>query len=302
MTFKQLIFVVEVAKLGSINKAAKSLYTSQSNISNSIKELETQLGFSIFKRSNRGVIATDKGKEFLSHADTIILQKEKIEQHYIKGNKNEFSGFRVSTLRFPFAVSAFINFIKNKNTDELDIRICECGAEKVIEDVALNKCDIGVIVLTELTHLFITRYLKSKHIEFHPIKKVRPQVFFRKGHPLAKEKSVDVNSLYNYPYVTFIQDDGTPLEFAEEVPIHGLSQTKSTIRINDRSTVYNVLTNTDGFSIGTGIIPLGYGDKDIVTRRIKNNNQFMTLGWIKLQSSPTTNEIEEYVDLLKAEL
>ena len=41
MTFQQLSFVVEVANCESINKAAERLYTSQSNVSNSIKELQS---------------------------------------------------------------------------------------------------------------------------------------------------------------------------------------------------------------------------------------------------------------------
>ena len=44
MTFQQLSFVVEVANCESINKAAERLYTSQSNVSNSIKALEEELG------------------------------------------------------------------------------------------------------------------------------------------------------------------------------------------------------------------------------------------------------------------
>ena len=48
MTFQQLSFVVEVAKCESINKAAEKLYTSQSNVSNSIKALEEELGHIIY--------------------------------------------------------------------------------------------------------------------------------------------------------------------------------------------------------------------------------------------------------------
>ena len=48
MTFQQLSFVVEVANCESINKAAERLYTSQSNVSNSIKALEEELGHIIY--------------------------------------------------------------------------------------------------------------------------------------------------------------------------------------------------------------------------------------------------------------
>ena len=50
MTFQQLSFAVEVAKCASINKAAERLYTHQSNVSSTIKQLEDELGIQIFQR------------------------------------------------------------------------------------------------------------------------------------------------------------------------------------------------------------------------------------------------------------
>ena len=63
MTFQQLSFVVEVANCESINKAAERLYTSQSNVSNSIKALEEELGIQIFLRTKKGVSVTEEGRD-----------------------------------------------------------------------------------------------------------------------------------------------------------------------------------------------------------------------------------------------
>lgn len=73
MTFQQLSFVVEVANCESINKAAERLYTSQSNVSNSIKALEEELGIQIFLRTKKGVSVTEEGREFLSYAKNNYL-------------------------------------------------------------------------------------------------------------------------------------------------------------------------------------------------------------------------------------
>ncbi len=59
MTFLQLNYVTEIYNCGSINKAAQNLFVSQSSLSNSIRELEDELGIKIFIRSNRGIILTD---------------------------------------------------------------------------------------------------------------------------------------------------------------------------------------------------------------------------------------------------
>ncbi len=84
MTFQQLSFVVEVANCESINKAAERLYTSQSNVSNSIKALEEELGIQIFLRTKKGVSVTEEGREFLSYANEIIDKKIFVEDSVCK--------------------------------------------------------------------------------------------------------------------------------------------------------------------------------------------------------------------------
>jgi len=67
-------YVLEVHACGSINRAAKNLYTSQSNLSNAIKRLEMELGYKIFVRKNNGVSLTPEGEFFLESA--IIIRDE----------------------------------------------------------------------------------------------------------------------------------------------------------------------------------------------------------------------------------
>lgn len=64
MTFLQLTFAVEVAKNTSINKAAEQLYTSQSNVSNSIKALEDELGIKIFDRTKKASLLQKPAASF----------------------------------------------------------------------------------------------------------------------------------------------------------------------------------------------------------------------------------------------
>ena len=55
-------YAVEVAKTGSLNKAAEKLFMAPPNLSRSIKELESDLGITIFERSQKGVTLTLKLK------------------------------------------------------------------------------------------------------------------------------------------------------------------------------------------------------------------------------------------------
>ena len=54
MTLTQLRYVITIADTGSMNEAAKALFISQPSLSQAVKELETEIGVELFKRSNRG--------------------------------------------------------------------------------------------------------------------------------------------------------------------------------------------------------------------------------------------------------
>ena len=65
---------LEVAKSGSINKAAEVLLVAAPNISRSIKELESDLGITIFERTQNGMNLTPDGEEFLDFAKSILAR------------------------------------------------------------------------------------------------------------------------------------------------------------------------------------------------------------------------------------
>ena len=68
MTLAQLRYVITVSQVGTLSEAAKRLYISQPSLTNAIKELEKELGITIFIRTNKGVILSRQGEEFLGYA------------------------------------------------------------------------------------------------------------------------------------------------------------------------------------------------------------------------------------------
>ena len=94
MNLLHMKYAVEVARLGSLNKAAESLMIAQPNISRSIKELEADLGITIFQRSAKGMALTPDGEEFMEYARDILHRIDKIEQSYRDGyRKNQYPSF-----------------------------------------------------------------------------------------------------------------------------------------------------------------------------------------------------------------
>lgn len=86
MNLQQLRYVVAVANNGSFREAARKMFITQPSLSNGIKELEKELGLSLFVRTNQGAVLTADGKDFLARAEKILVQMDRLETRYQKKN------------------------------------------------------------------------------------------------------------------------------------------------------------------------------------------------------------------------
>ena len=134
MTLQQLRYLIAIAEYGSINAAAQNLYASQSNLSTAIKELEQELGISIFTRSNRGVTLTNDGTELLGYARQVIEQANMLESRYANKEKPQ-ARLAVSTQHYAFSVEAFVNVVEQCEGDFFDFILRETTTAEIIDDV-----------------------------------------------------------------------------------------------------------------------------------------------------------------------
>ena len=83
MTLQQLKYVVTIADKGNISKAAQEHFISQPSLTNAVKELENEVGFTIFERTNKGVIVSSKGSDFLGYARQVLQQYGLLEERFL---------------------------------------------------------------------------------------------------------------------------------------------------------------------------------------------------------------------------
>ena len=72
MNLQYVKYALEIARTGSIPKAAENLSVAQPNLSRAVKELESQLGISIFERTRTGMTVTPEGDKFLTSGERIL--------------------------------------------------------------------------------------------------------------------------------------------------------------------------------------------------------------------------------------
>ena len=88
-----------------------------------MKELEDEIGFALFRRSNRGVTVTAQGEEFLNYARQVCAQYALLETRFVAGkSKKKFS---VSAQHYTFAVHAFSAMIRKVGMADYEFSILD---------------------------------------------------------------------------------------------------------------------------------------------------------------------------------
>lgn len=297
MTLQQCKYIIEISNHNSISKAAKELNMMQPSISKSIKDLENELDIKIFDRTNKGVIFTKEGSELLIYAKKLIEQEELIKFHFNK-SKNRKKEINISSQYFGFVSQSIAHFINIYKNDSFEIIVNEGKAIDIIEDVYSNKSHFGIISISDNNKDFFKRHFKSKSLTFSSMVIVNQSVFLRKEHPLATKKFIDIDELKNYTYLSYIKND--ILLSNSETKINKYF-TKQVVYINDRGTMNNLLSKTDGFNIGTGVIIQDYIDKNIISIPLQNA-QKIQIGLVKRTDSFFSEETKIFINYLEESL
>ena len=300
MTLTQLSYLITIAETKSLNKAAEQLYVSQPSLTNAIKELEKELGITLFYRSGRGVTLTNDGTEFLLYAKQIYGQYESVLEKYGKGGSYK-KKFGVSTQHYSFAVKAFVDMAKEFDMSKYEFALRETKTMEVISDVNTMKSEIGILYLSDFNRKAIEKLLKSYDLEFHHLVDCQAYVYIWKDHPLAKEASISFAQLNGYPCLSFEQGDNSSFYFAEE--ILSTNEYSQVIKANDRATMLNLMVGLNGYTLCSGIICEELNGNDFVAVPFRddaqNPNSVMEIGYIVKKNTVRSKMGELYIEKLK---
>lgn len=296
MTLQQLKYVIEVARNRSISKAAQRLFISQPSLSNAIKELENELGITIFTRTNKGIVITSEGTKFLGYARQVIEQTDLLENQYFNAAQPTQQHFSVSAQHYAFAVSAFVKLLQDYDRDEYEFTLRETRTYEIIDDVRDLRSEIGILYLNDFNQQVISKFLREGSLTFHKLFEADPHVFISSTNPLATQEYVTLEDLHPFPYLSFEQGDYNSFYFSEEV-LSTISRPKN-IHVSDRATLFNLLIGLNGYTISTGIISYDINDDDIVALPLKVNER-ITVGYITRKNVPNSPLATIYIDYLK---
>ena len=95
------------------------------------------------------------------------------------------------------------------------------------------KSELGILYLNDFNEPVLSKEIKSKELKFTELFSAKPHVFVGSANPLAQKKSVTLDDLLPYPYLSFEQGEYNSFYYSEEI-LSTIKRPKN-IRVRDRA-------------------------------------------------------------------
>ena len=197
MNLLHMRYAIEVAKSGSLSKASEVLLIAAPNISRSIKELESDLGITIFERTQNGMKPTVEGEEFLEFAKSILGQINQVENYYKKGQPKK-QKFSISVPRACYISEAFANFSRSLSKEPAEIFYKETNSQRAIHNMLNHDYKLGIVRYAENYDAYYKNMLEEKGFCYELVNEFTYSLIMSKDHPLAAKSEILYDDLAEY--------------------------------------------------------------------------------------------------------
>ena len=294
MNIQQLRYVVAIANSGTFREAAEKKCTSVSRVCPSLRDLEKELGFKIFRRTSSGTFLTRRGMEFYEKAQELVKGFDVFQNQYAnpEEEKKEFS---ISSQHYDFLPLWLPNsqsFIQRTKTSESLSRqqfkswmkwlrvIVNWGLSTSISKIQKGSCNGWINWAWKSLTWFLSR---------------RISICVR-GHPLAKKESLVMEDLAHLPTVRFTQEKDEYLYYSENFV--DTSSSSQLFNVTDRATLNGILERTDAYATGSGFLDSQSVNGITVIPLIDDLNNKMV--YVKREEVDLSPVAEKFVQVMEA--
>ena len=199
-TLKQLRYFVAVANAGSVIGAAQSLSISQSAVTEALKNLEADLGVTLFDRHARGLTITHSGHQFLRHATKILSDVSGARRAFKRppGTTSGRLNIGVTSLMAGYVMSDLLSRYRRMNPS-VNVSALEDSGEYLEHLLIGGELDVAVMVISNLRDRMA---LQTEIIDTSPY-----QLWLPNGHELSTRTSVSIEDLVDEPIIMLRVDE-----------------------------------------------------------------------------------------------
>ena len=250
MNIQQLRYVVAIANSGTFREAAEKMYVSQPSLSISVRDLEKELGFKIFRRTSSGTFLTRRGMEFYEKAQDLVKGFDIFQNQYAnpEEEKDEFS---IASQHYDFLPPTITTF-SQRYPDYKNFRIFESTTVQILDEVAQGHSEIGIIYLNNQNQKGIMQRVEKLGLEVIELIPFQTHIYLREGHHLARKKELVMEDLADLPTVRFTQEKDEYLYYSENFV--DTSASSQMFNVTDRATLNGILERTNAYATGSGFL------------------------------------------------
>lgn len=294
MNIQQLRYVVAIANSGTFREAAEKMYVSQPSLSISVRDLEKELGFKIFRRTSSGTFLTRRGMEFYEKAQELVKGFDVFQNQYAnpEEEKKEFS---ISSQHYDFLPPLITQF-SVLYPENKDFRIFESTTVQILDEVAQGHSELGIIYLNKQNTKGIMQRVDKLDLEVIDLIPFQTHIYLRKGHPLAKKESLVMDDLAHLPTVRFTQEKDEYLYYSENFV--DTSSSSQLFNVTDRATLNGILERTDAYATGSGFLDSQSVNGITVIPLIDDLNNKMV--YVKREEVDLSPVAEKFVQVMEA--
>lgn len=209
ITLKQLTVFTTTARLEGITKAAQELCLTQSAASQSLKELESILGYELFSRFGRKLAINEQGKDLLNKANQMLALQAQIQQpqsNTLQGVLNVAASVTIGSYVMPELLA---NFVEKHPLVEPKLFIS--NSEGVIARLMAGQAHIGLIEAP----------ISHQQLLISPWCDDQLAIFCSQHHPLAKQEQLTIKQMSEQRWILREHGSGTRSVFISAMQQQG---------------------------------------------------------------------------------
>ena len=305
MTNNQIQYMIEVARTGSVNQAARNLFISQSALSNAIRSVEQEFGRKIFHRSSRGVTLTPFGKLFIAYITPISHQLEQLYAMRKTDVNSQIPSLSIISNGFYYITDLLAALGERYSSNGLRVFLQEEYSGNFLEPICNRAVDLGIVRIWSCYRSYNLEEFSNKKLVYHPICELQIGVDLGEKNPLYNhpEPSIAPEMLAGYPQILHESLDHGPYS-----DIMGrLNLPVSSVRyvVDSRATIYELLDKTGGYVLNSRKISLD-GQPRLELRHhqwrffpLKDCSVRSEIGYLTRENTVLTPEASTFIQMLK---
>ena len=301
MQIHHLKYILKVAELGSITKAANELYISQPSLTKVISNIENKYNLTIFNRTPTGVTVSLEGNRFLHYVKNIVTCAASLDETFKNHSYLDKVQLLIATQELDFIPQVFLNMYNKYSNDALEFELYKSHRSNVITAIQKRDCNIGLFIQTNKEAKAFDWQLKSTNLEIELLDSSGVYALLGPKSNLYDSKSLSFEDVKGLSHICLDVDEITRSEWKAH-PRHLNINNNSIIHCNSISLCIELLEKTDMILCAPKWIFKYFANTNIKILPINNNTYLYHLIYIKRKNEPLTPIEMQFIEEVKRSL